>query len=112
MPAAVTSVPAIPVQMMAAAAVRNLRRPMCMPPSNKMTASATVTTRSTVSTGSAVAEGHSCAAMTAATRKNAGAGTLSLALSRLESTAAVPARPITRTMSPNLVTTSGLYLAC
>ena len=94
-PAAVTSVPAIPVQTMAAAAVRNRRRPMCMPPSNKMIASATVTTRSTVTTGSAVADGHSCAAMTAATRKNAGAGTRSLALSRLESTAAVPARPIT-----------------
>ena len=45
--------------------------------------------------------GHSCAAITAATRKNAGAGTRSRALSRLESTAAVPARPITATMSPN-----------
>src|ERR1700733_13826988 len=72
-----------------------------MPPSNKMTASATVTTRCVVTTGSAVADGHNCAAMTAATRKNAGAGTLSLALSRLEGTAADPATPITRTMRPN-----------
>ena len=92
---------------MAAAAVRNRRRPMCMPPSNKMMASAIVTTRSTVLAGSTVptedsdACGHSCAAITAATRKNAGAGTRSRALSRLESTAAVPARPITATMSPN-----------
>ena len=62
-PAAVTSVPAIPVQTMAAAAVRNRRLPMCIPPSNKMIASATVTTRSTVVTGSAVAVGHSCAAI-------------------------------------------------
>jgi hypothetical protein len=76
-----------------------------------MIASATVTTRSTVIPGSAVADGHSCAAMTAATRKNAGAGTRSLALSRLDSTAAVPARPITSTIRPNLVTTSRLYLA-
>ena len=108
-PAAVTSVPAIPVQTMAAAAVRNRRRPMCMPPSNKMIASATVTTCSTVAAGSTVpaedsdACGHSCAAITAATRKNAGAGTRSRALSRLDSTAAVPARPITATMSPNWV---------
>jgi hypothetical protein len=76
-----------------------------------MIARATDTTRSTVIPGSAVADGHSCAAMTAATRKNAGAGTRSLALSRLDSTAAVPARPITSTMRPNLVTTSGLYPA-
>jgi len=66
-----------------------------------MIARATVTTRSTVVTGSAVSDGHSCAAMTAATRKNAGAGTRSLALSRLDSTAAVPTKPITRTMTPN-----------
>src|SRR5450756_256720 len=100
-PAAVTSVPATPVQTMGTAAVRNRLRPMCIPPSNKMIASATVTTRSTVVAGSAVARGHSCATTTAATRKNAGAGTLSRALSRLESTAAVPATPITATISPN-----------
>src|SRR5579862_5656381 len=106
-PAAVTTVPAIPVQTMAPAAVRNRCRPMCRPPSNKMIASATVTTRSTVVAGSTVpaeesaADGHSWAAITAATRKNAGAGTRSRALSRLESTAAVPARPITAMMSPN-----------
>ena len=80
---------------------------MCMPPSNKMKASASVTTCSTVAAGSTVpsedseACGHSCAAITAAIRKNAGAGTRSRALSRLESTAAVPARPITAMMSPN-----------
>ena len=74
---------------------------MCMPPSNKMHTRATVTTRSTVAAGSTVpseeseACGHSCAAITAAIRKNAGAGTRSRALSRLDSTAAVPARPIT-----------------
>src|SRR3984957_6372656 len=111
-PAAVTSVPAVPVHTIAPAAVRNRRRPMCIPPSNKMTASATVTTRVTVVTGSVVTAGQSCAAMTAAMRKNAGAGTRSLALSRLESTAAVPARPITRTMRPNWLVpliSQGLY---
>ena len=66
-----------------------------------MTIRSTVLAGSTVPTEDSEACGHSCAAITAATRKNAGAGTRSRALSRLESTAAVPARPITATMSPN-----------
>src|SRR5215470_4041122 len=74
---------------------------MCSPPSNKMIASATVTTRSTVAPGSAVADGHSCAATVAQTRKNAGAGICVKALSRLDSTAMIPTRPITRTTRPN-----------
>ncbi len=102
-PAAVTSVPATPTQTMGAAAVRKRRMPMCMPPSNRMIASASVTTWFTVDVGRARAPGHSCAATTAATRKNAGAGTRSLALSRLLSTAALPARPITSTTRPNWV---------
>jgi hypothetical protein len=56
---------------------------------------------STVPADESEACGHSWAAMTAAIRKNAGAGTRSRALSRLESTAAVPASPITARMSPN-----------
>ena len=99
-PAAVTRVPATPTQTMAAAAVRNRRQPMCIPPSNKMIASAMVTTRCTVLSGSMVARGHSCAATLAQIRKNAGAGTRSRALSRLDSTAAIPTRPITRTRRP------------
>ena len=63
--------------------------------------SSTVLAGGTVPAEDSEACGHSCAAITAATRKNAGAGTRSRALSRLESTAAVPARPITATMSPN-----------
>ena len=100
-PAAVTSVPATPTQTIAAAAVRNRRQPMCIPPSNKMIASATETTRVTVVNCSSVTRGHSCAATLAQMRKKAGAGTRSRALSRLESTAPVPTRPITRTTSPN-----------
>ena len=46
--AAVTSVPATPSQTVAPAAERNRRRPMCMPPSKRITASATVTICSTV----------------------------------------------------------------
>ena len=46
--AAVTKVPATPIHTLATAADRNRRQPMRMPPSNKMTASATVTTCSTV----------------------------------------------------------------
>src|SRR5262249_37782293 len=99
-PGAVTRVPATPTQTMAVAAVRNRRQPMCIPPSNKMIASATLTTCSTVLTGS-TAFGHSSAAIDAQTRKNAGAGTRSRELSRLDSTATVPTRPITSTIMPN-----------
>ena len=50
--AAVTKVPATPTQTTGPAAVRNRRQPMCIPPSNKMTTSATDTTRWTVVTDS------------------------------------------------------------
>ena len=66
-----------------------------------MIASATVTTRSTVAIGSSVAFGHSCAAMLAQIRKKAGAGMRIRALSLLDSTAAIPTRPITRMTRPN-----------
>ncbi len=86
--------------MIAPAAARNRCQPMCIPPSNKMIASAIVTTFCTRVTGSCTACGRSSAVTAAATRKNAGAGTLIRALSRLDSTAAVPTRPIARTTTP------------
>jgi hypothetical protein len=49
--AVVAKVPMIPSEMIGAAAALNLRHPMCIPPSNKMTASATVTTCSTALIG-------------------------------------------------------------
>jgi hypothetical protein len=73
---------------------------MCMPPSNRMKASATVTTRCTVLYDT-VKRGNRSEAAAAKTRKNAGAGILSRSLSRLESTAAVPIRPMTSTTGPN-----------
>src|SRR5665811_1908571 len=45
--AVVRKVPATPTMTMGAAAARNRRHPMCMPPSNRMHISATVTMRST-----------------------------------------------------------------
>ncbi len=48
--AAVTKAPATPTQRTGPAASRNRRQPICIPPSNKMTASAMVTTRWTVVT--------------------------------------------------------------
>ena len=50
--AAVTNVPATPIHTTGPAAAWNRRQPMCIPPSNKMTASATDTTRWTVVTDS------------------------------------------------------------
>jgi len=50
--AAVTNVPATPTQTTGRAALRKRRQPMCIPPSNKMTISATDTTRWTVVTDS------------------------------------------------------------
>jgi hypothetical protein len=55
--AAVTKVPATPTQTTRPAAVRNRRQPMCIPPSNKMTARATDTTRWTVVTDSCPRDG-------------------------------------------------------
>ena len=55
--AAVTNVPATPIQTTGPAAARNRRQPICIPPSNKMTARATVTTRWTVVTDPARGRG-------------------------------------------------------
>ena len=93
--AAVRNVPATPTTTMGAAAPRNRRQPMCMPPSNKMHNNATVTMRSTMRSGGAPRSGRAAAATAAAARNRAGAGTRSRAVSRLDSTAAMAARETT-----------------
>ena len=99
--AVVTKVPATPSQTTAPAADRNRRQPMCMPPSNRITTSATVTTRSTVWIGMCASAGTRSEATAAPIRKIAGAGMRRRALIRLDSTAtrnaSDTARTITRT---------------
>jgi hypothetical protein len=58
----------------APAAARNRRQPICIPPSNKMTARATVTTRWTVVTDTRPRAGMTSEATAAASRKIAGGG--------------------------------------
>jgi hypothetical protein len=97
--AAVTKVPATPTQTTGPAAWRNRRQPICIPPSNKITASATVTTRWTVVTDTWPKAGMRSEASAAATRKIAGAGTRIRSLTRLDSTAAVMATATTNMIS-------------
>src|SRR4051812_4932670 len=91
---------------MGAAAARNRRQPMCMPPSNRMTTRATVTSRSTVRCGGASRPGTTCAAIAAPARKNAGVGTCSRSLSRLDRIASRPTPETTSTISPKGRTSS------
>jgi hypothetical protein len=70
----VTKVPATPTQTTGPAAARNRRQPICIPPSNKMTARATVTTRWTVVTDTRPRAGMTSEATAAASRKIAGGG--------------------------------------
>jgi hypothetical protein len=92
-------VPATPTQTTEPAAVRNRRQPMCIPPSNKMTARATDTTSWTVVTDNSPNAGTTSEATAAASRKIAGAGTRIRSLIRFDSTAAVMATPTTSTSS-------------
>jgi hypothetical protein len=91
--------PGNPTQRTGPAALRNRRQPICIPPSNKMTASATDTTRWTVVTDSSPSAGTTSEATAAATRKIAGAGIRIRSLTRLNTTAAVMAAPTTSTSS-------------
>jgi hypothetical protein len=95
--AAVTKVPATPTQTTGPAAVRNRCQPMCIPPSNKMIASATDTTRWTVVTDSCPRDGTRSEATAAASRKIAGAGIRIRSLIRFDSTATVMATPTSST---------------
>ena len=80
---------------------RNRSKPMRMPPSKRMTASATVPTCSTEAYESLPSQGQISDASAAAIRKNAGAGIRSRSLARLDSTAATAASAHTRTARPN-----------
>lgn len=78
----------------------NRRQPIRMPPSNKITARATVTTCSTVANDKLPKRGQMSEAAAAPIRKNAGAGMRTRSLTRLDSTAAVPTSAATRTARP------------
>ena len=87
-PPAVTNVPATPSQTIGAGRRHGTgASPMCMPPSNRITTSATVTICSTAGMGSRPRPGHRSEASAAQTRKIAGAGTRSRSLTRLDRTA-------------------------
>ena len=96
---AVTKVPATPTQTIGPAALRNRSQPMCIPPSNRMTASATETIRWTVVTDNSPSAGRTSEASAAATRKIAGAGIRIRSLILLSRTAAMIAAPTTSTKS-------------
>ena len=84
---AVAKVPSTPSDTIGTAATRKRRRPIDVPPSKRITISATVATRSTVEIGSRSDEKMSDATA-AATRKNAAGGTEVRALSFAVSSAA------------------------
>ena len=98
-PAAVTRVPGTPIHSAGPATARSRRQPTRMPPSNRITASATETMSSTAVNDRPPSRGQSAAAA-AANRKKAGAGMRSRSLSRLESTAATTASAVTSTGRP------------
>jgi hypothetical protein len=81
------------------AASRNRRQPICIPPSNKMTASPMVTTRWTVVIDTSPSVGTTSEATAAATRKRAGAGIRVRSLIRLDTTAATSAAAVSSVMS-------------
>src|SRR6478672_8814313 len=87
---AVRKVPRTPTTTIGPAASRNLRSPMCMPPSNRMQIRATVTSRSTVRSGGSCRPGTTWTAAAAATSTRSGAGTLMRSVSRLERRASSP----------------------
>ena len=95
--AAVTKVPATPTQTTGPAALRNRCQPICIPPSNRMTANATDTTRWTVVTDNSPSAGTTSEANAAATRRIAGARIRIRSLIRLSRTAAMIAAPTTST---------------
>ena len=101
-PAAVAKVPTTPIQTTGPTTVPNRRRPMFMPPSNRITASATVTIRSTSVMGSRPSPGHRSEASAEASRKIAGAGIRMRALIRLDDTASAAASAVTNTISANV----------
>ncbi len=103
-PSAVRAVPTRPSQAMEPAEARNRRHPMCIPPSNRMKINATVTSRSSVSTGTVESCGQMSAATAAATRKMAGAGTLMIAVIRLDPTAASSASAVSPITMAKLAT--------
>ncbi len=97
---AVTSVPATPSQTMAPACRREPTPPMCIPPSKRITSSATVTTRCTMVIDSPLRDGIRSEATAAPTRKNAGAGTWSRSLARLDRIAILSNRASERLQVP------------
>ena len=99
--AAVANVPATPIHAVAAATGRNLRHPICMPPSNKIRVSATVTPSSTVTRDRLASRGQRLAAAAAASRKKAGAGISSRWLIRLDRAATMITAAAARTTAPN-----------
>jgi hypothetical protein len=100
----VTRVPATPIHTVAAAAGRNRRQPIRMPPSKRITANANVTICWTASTLSLPSAGHRSEAIAAVTKKIAGAGIRTHSLSRWENTAANPTSAATSTARPNVST--------
>src|SRR3954471_7446842 len=99
--ATVRKVPSTPASITVASAPRSRLTPMCIPPSNRMIASATVTMRWTVRCGGASRFGTTAAATAAAATNSAGAGSWIRSLRRLDSTARSPTAAITAISAPN-----------
>jgi hypothetical protein len=101
-PAAVTRVPGTPIHSVGVATARSRRQPTRIPPSNRITARAADTMSSTAVNDKPPSRGQRSAAAAAANRKNAGAGMRRRSLSRLDSTAATPARAVISTDRPKV----------
>ena len=98
---AVRNVPTTPSTEIGTAERRKRRQPTFIPPSNRITISATTPTRSTVRIESrSPSAGKTSAATAAAIRKSAGAGTGKRSERRLASSASEKPTETTRTMVP------------
>ncbi len=95
--AVVTTVPATPSHATPARAGRIRSQPMCMPPSKRISTSATVTIRWSVTIGSSPRRGTTSEATAATIRKRAGAGIRSRSANRLDPTASTQTAATRRT---------------
>ena len=99
-PAAVRNVPTTPTVMIGTAVARNLRHPMCIPPSKSTSTRATVMMRTTVDSGGADSGGITAVANAAPASTSSGAGILTRSVSRLAITATSPTALANRMISP------------
>src|SRR3954454_10131729 len=110
-PAAVTTVPITPIHNTGPSEGRRRRQPRFIPPSRRMTTSATVTIRPFISGLNRPSAGQTSEASAAPTRNSAGAVTGMTRLIRLPTRATRTARLTSRMATPNRIESSTLTAA-